>query len=457
MPLQFPNLANIAAPMQSFQPQSVSSVLMEIAKERRDEERLTLDKIAEARQQEQQRLDEAERTKKNLIENAKIRADQQKQQWSEFNDMVKAGEYTDAQALSDKYKLGMTIDAGKSVVEYNGITMEMHGEGKNRAEYADWMMERQKDTKNPLTQEEIIKYAAEHNLDFTYKTKDGTTSAKTSTAFNDVRTMYPDLDPRSKEFAKRFQERLWNPETGGSAGKEMAALKQQFPYLSDDQLTKLSYGHIIMGQDALGNPILIDRIDNKTIPIQQPSRTSTVAQPAQTSGFQITPETARAGTGPAAKIKEKINNLFGWMTEGVPFADTSESREALRIFNQHLKLSFVNNPRVPIAEQTTVQGFLPDPDKTFRDPDESVNKLRQLKDFLITKRNEKENLIDRGNISAKQIAEYTSQINDIDLALSMMVTVGQSNIPTITNQAEYDAVTKGQRYKDAQGNIRIKQ
>jgi len=37
---------------------------------------------------------------------------------------------------------------------------------------------------------------------------------KTSTAFNDVRTMYPDLDPNSAEFRKHFNERLTSKAEG---------------------------------------------------------------------------------------------------------------------------------------------------------------------------------------------------------------------------------------------------
>jgi hypothetical protein len=244
--------------------------------------------------------------------------------------------------------------------------------------------------------------------------------------------------------------------TGPEQKKKM--LMDMFPGLDEGTATKLSLGQIVTGQDAMGRTVLVDRVANKIVPVQGasgiPGATQTPPGPGgvpstpQPGGFQITPEIAQAGMGPKGSFKESINNMFGWMTKGLPFPNAAHARQMLRTFAHHVKSGIMMNPKFPVAEMKEIQGFIPDVNKFFRDPDDSVQKLIDLKSYLLTKRQQKQTAIESRQISADQIKEYSALINNYDGVLSMLQSipdVGSANMPDVTkmSDAELDKIISG--------------
>ena len=98
------------------------------------------------------------------------------------------------------------------------------------------------------------------------------------------------------------------------------------------------------------------------------------------------------GTGPASNLIALADMVISGAvdlatlgTVDIELApETQEARQALRLFNQEVKQSIVNNPRFPVAEQQLVERLLPTPEK-LKNPQTAVRDYVQLMRFLETK------------------------------------------------------------------------
>ena len=196
--------------------------------------------------------------------------------------------------------------------------------------------------------------------------------------------------------------------------------------ISRNLATKYVDGQIEIHENALGQPVIIDKMTGQERGVIGPSRGGETLPPPQPEGQDqqgdayITPETAQEGTGVKSFVKQGINNMIGWMTEGLPFEDTAEARNKLRTFNHNAIQSLVINPRAPVAEQRTIKNMLPDPDKAMKDPDEAVQQMESLRSFLKKQIKQKQKILKSRNVSADQRKTYTDQINNITTVLNMM-------------------------------------
>lgn len=155
---------------------------------------------------------------------------------------------------------------------------------------------------------------------------------------------------------------------------------------------------------------------------------------------------AEAGTGPAAKLKSFWNNVVGPFTGGIPFEDTARSKQALRQFNQFVIQSLVNNPKAPVAEQTRIQGFLPDPDKIFVDPDESALQIEELEQFITEKKQGYEQSLQSSNLPLNERSKLESKLEATNRVLRLM------NIPSGDEQTSSGSVRRF-KYNPATGEL----
>lgn len=232
MPVQFPNLA----PLQAFRPQSVSSVLMEIAKERREEERLAIQKQQEARLQKQQEVDEAQRKRQMFVDMIKEQRTLQENRMKTILDLAKMGEIDDANIKSEEWDMGVTIDTDKTVVNMpNGNTVELQGKHEDISDYFNWKI-RQEQSNKTLSQTEILQYFNEHNIRPVYKAAGKAAGAKTSTAFNDVVAMNPGLSTNSPEFQRKLRERLKSDEKLTATQKDVQLVMDGLGYSKEEAI-----------------------------------------------------------------------------------------------------------------------------------------------------------------------------------------------------------------------------
>lgn len=155
----------------------------------------------------------------------------------------------------------------------------------------------------------------------------------------------------------------------------------------------------IQGEQPKGDPLF-----NRVVVPEAKSRLETAAE---------------EGTGPIAKVQRGWNNVIGPWTRGIPFPDAAKGQNELRRFNQYVKQALTINPRNPVAELTTIQGFLPDPDRFLTDPDTEKSKVRELEEFLILKKQSNNKQMSAGT-TMKRKGMLIEQNSAIDGVLDVM-------------------------------------
>lgn len=190
----------------------------------------------------------------------------------------------------------------------------------------------------------------------------------------------------------------------------------------------------VVGPDDFGNIFTVNAVTNETRPVSEADKDIILTelqgsegenvqeqevQPDQTGQASLG-EAVEKGMGPVAKIQTGISNIYGPFQEGTVFEDTTDARTQIRTFNQLVKRAFVNNDKFPIAEQETVQKFLPDPDLWFQDPDTARSNLGSLQDSLIKFKTAKEKELNKKGITTKRKSDLADQVSTIDEVLSLM-------------------------------------
>lgn len=182
---------------------------------------------------------------------------------------------------------------------------------------------------------------------------------------------------------------------------------------------------------------------------QQPGQAQQPGQPpAQTTAPTAIEQAVERGTGPFAKMRAGMSNVFGPFIEGAIFEDTTDARQQIRIFSQTAKTRLIQNPRFPVAEQNIVKPLLPDADQFFKDPDTARRDLQKLKEHLIDSRNAKEGELD-SKITMKRRGELFDQISAINEVLSLMEAPGEprdADLPALNTQEEVDKLEPGTRF-----------
>jgi hypothetical protein len=129
---------------------------------------------------------------------------------------------------------------------------------------------------------------------------------------------------------------------------------------------------------------------------------------------------AEAGTGPVSSLKQGASNLFGFMAEGQLFPENTQARQRLNLFNKSAVKSLVDNPRFPVAEQNIVRGLLPSTEQIFKDPDDAVSNLVQLKNHLESSIEGNQRSIDSGLITDKRRGELANKNDEMKRLVTMM-------------------------------------
>ena len=134
----------------------------------------------------------------------------------------------------------------------------------------------------------------------------------------------------------------------------------------------------------------------------------------------ISAEETQKGVGPISSVKQMMNNIVGPFTPGQLFGDTEQARNKLRMFRQKVKPALMVSSRGAIWEQQQINEMLPDPDQFFTDPDAVVDKLRNLYGMVRSEIDRKQQLMEGGGISADQVQQYQTDINNMKTVLSYM-------------------------------------
>jgi len=170
------------------------------------------------------------------------------------------------------------------------------------------------------------------------------------------------------------------------------------------------------------------------------------AQPAQPQQQEVPrpralEQAAELGTGPFAGFKEMVSTYIGGFRKGQMYPATTQAKNALRRFNQQVKIALVNNPRLPGFEQKAVDQYLAEPDAFFNDPDVQRKNMNDLYNYLIERRDAKVKELAGGKkMTVDHRGDLYDNISSISEILSLMEKPGY---PEISTTDEYDKLKSG--------------
>lgn len=253
---------------------------------------------------------------------------------------------------------------------------------------------------------------------------------------------------------------VYDPQTGefrgldaGSA-KNALAISEQASRIYQEGRGRVSHS------EAVSRAARQSGIDIGGAPTEAPPEQEAPERAQDVGGIE---EAAMEGTGPWAAARQGWNRIIGPFKDGQPFPETEDARQSLRIFNQQIKQSLTANPKNPVAELNTIQGFLPNPDLVFTDPDGERAKIKKLRDFLKQRRELNQNQIKTAPIPTTVKDKFAEQNAQIDQALTLMDEFGgsesgeetreytMSNPASPQTQKEYDDLPSGAFFTDDEG------
>jgi len=178
----------------------------------------------------------------------------------------------------------------------------------------------------------------------------------------------------------------------------------------------------VTSPDSFGNIYTVNTVTNEKKLVsgsggQTPQQQEPI-QPVQ-KGESIA-KAAMEGTGPISSAQQGISNLFGFMWEGQMFPENARARQRLNLFNKAAQESLIQNPRFPVAEQQFVKSLLPSTEQIFKDPDDSVSNLAELRNHLEAKIDANTRSISGSEITEKRRGDLSNQNDAMKRVLSLM-------------------------------------
>jgi len=189
---------------------------------------------------------------------------------------------------------------------------------------------------------------------------------------------------------------------------------------------------IVTKVDQLGNIIRLDQSTGNILPTRRittstPDMTgkNLLANISREREPFITGEQVKTGSGMLSNIRQGFNNVFGMFVPGQIAPKTAEAKNIIKSFNQMVKEGFTINPKNPIAELKTIEGFLLDEERIFVDPDENIMKLINMVERLENVVISGQEVINSGRLSAKDMVATTDNVNHALRVLSQIPTIPQ--------------------------------
>ncbi len=174
--------------------------------------------------------------------------------------------------------------------------------------------------------------------------------------------------------------------------------------------------------------------------------------PTSPVGERTAEQIAEGGTGPFAALAAAADAVLGGVLaidkifgkKGL-FPETTENRQALRLFRQRGRQALRDGSRPGKWNDQELNRLFPDPDKFFTNPRTEAKKFNLLREEL-----RREIEFNRQAIEASTTPKETSDLTKANTEVKgLLDLIGPSAaattqaIPTITNQAEFDALPSG--------------
>ena len=210
-------------------------------------------------------------------------------------------------------------------------------------------------------------------------------------------------------------------------------------YLLDDQSTVRSFdgGRTYSGADGKTHKMPYNAVEVETRVTgeeltgfrQARQALDELAKPAPPGGTLKTPEeAAKGGTGPYPKLGAAIDAILGGFFGLDAFPNTQENRQQLRVLKQIGRSVLSKSARGAQWEMKQIDALFPDPDKAIRNPDSEAQKIRILRETLLTEKRFNLEAI-AGPTSAKEKGDLRKVNMEMDRLLALL---GPGTKPTKT-------------------------
>ena len=202
-------------------------------------------------------------------------------------------------------------------------------------------------------------------------------------------------------------------------------------YLLDDQTTVMSFdgGRTYSGADGKTHKMPYNAVEVETRVTgeeltgfrQEKAAAEELAKPSAPPGGALkTPEeAAKGGTGPYRKLGAVIDAIAGGFFGLDAFPDTQENRQQLRVLKQMGRSVLSKSARGAQWEMKQIDALFPDPDKAIRNPDSEAQKIRILRETLLTEKRFNLEAI-AGPTSAKEKGDLRKVNMEMDRLLALL-------------------------------------
>ena len=233
-------------------------------------------------------------------------------------------------------------------------------------------------------------------------------------------------DAKQQKIENRFAQQRINISKQTSSGGNTERMRKIQGLvdrgLSPNDASDLVEGRVSMTTpNSLGEVFLVNKTDGTKKKVVGASQAQDIGQaPVEQRTGPLMVDAAREGTGPMSALQQGISNLFGFLAEGQLFKENTASRQRLNLFNKEAAISLVQNPRFPVAEQAYVKSLLPSTEQIFKDPDDAVSNLVELKNHLESRIEANSRSISSGQITDKRRGELADQNDAMNRTLQLM-------------------------------------
>lgn len=126
-------------------------------------------------------------------------------------------------------------------------------------------------------------------------------------------------------------------------------------------------------------------------------------------------------TGPTNWLKESWNIVTGPFRDDLPWPGVAEAKQRLKVFNTELKKAFHNEGKGPTDyEQKLLADFMVDPKAFWSDPERARSHLLVIRDYMVNKRNLKQQTLSEGGITKKEGGNLANEIKAIERAIALL-------------------------------------
>lgn len=304
-----------------------------------------------------------------------------------------------------------------------------------------------------------------------YKSKLGTeykeTSAQRAEREKEVARFKSELDAKYKDtpegsFAKQKELEQFKAglktEKGTALEEKTQTIIEAYPGMDDKTAKRIATGTLKVVTDPYtGNVALVDVGTGEQVPMSMRGEKPTEKVPVEKKAEETLWEMADLSTGPWSAMRAGAGTVSGMV--GLPTAEkTDYARQYIRSAQNDLIRALSINPRFPVGEINRLKEEINISPKLLDNPDKLKTRMKAVDNYLKRRLEKEQSTSNDTNAPMNDRKAAATAAKDIGSFIKLLgVPEGSGGLPTVKGIADYQAISKGQKYIDPDGNVRTKQ